>query len=284
MPITKALITAAGRGTRFLPAVKSYAKELVPILNKPQIQYLVEEAIAAGITEICIVHRPSDTSLKNYFTPDSELTDYLTKINKLDAIESLQKIWDSTKLIFIPQDPTLPYGNASPILAAKSFIGLNPFVFMFGDDLTVEKEIGRYLKKMIAVFEQYHPAMVTSVKDVGVAEIERYGSAKYVDDPKYPNRISGMFEKLPADKAPSTFAQGGRYIIDSSKIIPILSRKQTGLNNELWLADGENILASTDVVLTVATDAESDWLTTGDPIRWLKANIVMAKNDPKFDI
>jgi len=145
--ITKALITAAGRGTRFLPAVKSYAKELVPILNKPQIQYLVEEAIAAGITEICIVHRPSDTSLKNYFTPDSELTDYLTKINKLDAIESLQKIWDSTKLIFIPQDPTLPYGNASPILAAKSFIGLNPFVFMFGDDLTVEKEIGRYLKK-----------------------------------------------------------------------------------------------------------------------------------------
>ena len=104
--ITKALITAAGRGTRFLPVVKGYAKELVPILNKPQIQYLVEEAIAAGITEICIVHRFSDNSLCDYFSPDSELTNYLAKINKLNAIQSLQQIWDSAKLSFIPQDPT----------------------------------------------------------------------------------------------------------------------------------------------------------------------------------
>ena len=281
--ITKALITAAGRGTRFLPVVKSYAKELVPILNKPQIQYLIEEAIAAGITEICIVHRPSDTSLKNYFAPDRELTDFLTKTNKLNAIESLQKIWDSTKLVFIPQDPTLPYGNASPILAAKSFIGIDPFVYMFGDDLIVEKEIGRYLNKMITTYEQYSPAVVISVKDVGPEEINRYGSAKYIDDSKYPHRISGMFEKLEADKAPSFFGQGGRFVINSEKIIPILNKKQTGLNNELWLADANNILAQKDIVLTVATDSESDWMTTGDPLRWLKANIAMARLDPKFD-
>lgn len=278
--VTKAVIAAAGRGTRFLPTVKAYAKELVPIINKPNIQYLVEEAIAAGITDLCIVHREGETTVKRYFTPDTDLEKYLEGIGKTEYLDSLKNIWSKLKsLEFATQEPSLPYGNASPILAAKSFIGNDPFVYMFGDDLTVEKDTGRYLKKMISTFEQYSPAVVVSVKDVGPEEIVRYGSAKYMDDSQYPNRISGMYEKLPASEAPSFFGQGGRFVVDSIKLWPILTNQSTGKNNELWFADAVNTLAAQDVVLTEATDKESDWMTTGDPLRWLKANIAVALND-----
>jgi UTP--glucose-1-phosphate uridylyltransferase len=278
--ITKALITAAGRGTRFLPVVKGYAKELVPILNKPQIQYLVEEAIAAGITEICIVHRHGEKSLRDYFKPSPDWESYLRKIGKLNHLDSLKTIHQKLKTLkLIPQPRHLHYGNASPILAAKSFIGTDPFVLMFGDDLIIEKESGRYLKKMISTYEKYSPAIVVSVKDVGPEEISRYGSAKYISDPEYPNRITGMFEKLPAATAPSFFGQGGRFIVNGAKIYPILAKQSLSRDRELWFADAVNTLAATDIVITEATDKESDWMTTGDPLRWLKANITVALND-----
>jgi len=279
--ITKCVIAAAGRGTRFLPVVKSYPKELVPILSKPNIQYLIEEAIGAGITEIAIVHRLGENSIEKYFSPDTDLEAYLTQNNKLEYLDSLKNIWSKAKITFIPQTANLPYGNGSPIIAAKEFIGQDDFVYMFGDDLTVEPVAGAFLTKMIATFEQYNPSSVIAVKDVGKEEIERYGSAQYIDDPKYPHRISAMLEKLPADQAPSTFAQGGRFVI-SNKVIDILEHQETGKGNELWLADAQNYMAKNDVVLTQAFEGEEDWMTTGDPLRWLEANIAMALQDPKF--
>jgi len=279
--ITKAVIAAAGRGTRFLPVVKSYPKELVPILSKPNIQYLIEEAIGAGVTQIAIVHRLGEDSLKKYFTPDPDLEKYLTDNNKLEYLDSLKNIWSKAKLTFIPQPTNLPYGNGSPVLAAKEFIGTDNFVYMFGDDLTVEPVAGQFLTKMLTTFNQYSPSSVIAVKDVGREEISRYGSAQYIDDPKYPHRISAMLEKLPADQAPSTFGQGGRFVL-SNKVINILENQSTGLGNELWLADAQNNLAKNDVVLTESFEGEEDWLTTGDPLRWLIANITVALKDPKF--
>jgi UTP--glucose-1-phosphate uridylyltransferase len=272
MTITKAVIAAAGRGTRFLPVVKAYPKELVPLISKPNIQYLIEEAIGAGVTQIVIVHRLGENSIEKYFSPDPELEKYLTDTNKLEYLDSLKSIWDKAKLTFIPQPTNLPYGNGSPVLAAKNFIGTNDFVYMFGDDLTVEPIPGQFLSKMINTFNQYSPASVIAVKDVGLEEISRYGSAQYMDDPNYPHRISAMLEKLPADQAPSTFAQGGRFVI-SNKIISVLENQPTGQGNELWLADAQNYLAKNDVVLTQAFEADADWLTTGDPLRWLIAQI-----------
>ena len=152
---------------------------------------------------------------------------------------------------------------------------------MFGDDLTVEPVAGQFLSKMIASFNQYQPASVIAVKDVGKEEISRYGSAKYMDDPQYPHRISAMLEKLPADQAPSTFAQGGRFVI-SNKIINILENQSTGIGNELWLADAQNNMAQNDVVLTQAFEGDEDWQTTGDPLRWLEANIAVALQNPQF--
>ncbi len=279
--ISKCVIAAAGRGTRFLPVVKSYPKELVPILSKPNIQYLIEEAIGAGITEIAIVHRSGENSIEKYFTPDADLEKYLTENNKLEYLDSLKAIWSKAKLTFIPQPSNLPYGNGSPVLAAKEFIGQDDFVYMFGDDLTVEPVAGQFLTKMLATFNQYSPASVIAVKDVGKEEISRYGSAQYIEDPNYPHRISAMLEKLPADQAPSTFGQGGRFVI-SNKVISILENQSTGLGNELWLADAQNNMAKNDIVLTQAFEGEEDWMTTGDPLRWLQSNIVMAIQNPKY--
>jgi UTP--glucose-1-phosphate uridylyltransferase len=282
MKITKAVITAAGRGTRFLPVVKSYPKELIAILSKPNIQYLVEEAMNAGITEICIVHRFGNNSIEKYFNPDPELEDYLRLNNKLEFLNSLQDVRNRVKLTFVAQPPGFTYGTGSPALAAKDFIQNDPFVYMYGDDLIVEKDTGRYLRKMIATFSQYSPALVISVKDVGAADIARYGSAKYLDDPKYPHRISGMFEKLPANEAPSFFGQGGRFVVNSAKIWPVLAVQPISKANELWFTDTVNTLAATDVVLTEATDSESDWMTTGDPLNWLKTNLTIALQDERY--
>ncbi|MEI8068090.1 MAG: sugar phosphate nucleotidyltransferase [Candidatus Shapirobacteria bacterium] len=279
--ITKAVIAAAGRGTRFLPVTKSYPKELVPILAKPNIQYLIEEAIGAGVTEIAIIHRLGENSIEKYFSPDTDLEKYLIENNKLEYLDSLKTIWSKAKLTFIPQPSNLPYGNGSPILAAKEFIGSDSFVYMFGDDLTVEPVAGQFLSKMIATFDKYQPASVVAVKDVGPEEISRYGSAQYINDPNYPNRISAMLEKLPADQAPSTFGQGGRFIL-SNKFVSTLENQSTGIGNELWLADANNSLAKSDVVLTQAFEGEEDWLTTGDPLRWLQANITVALQNSSY--
>jgi len=281
MPITKAIIAAAGRGTRFLPVVKSYPKELVPILSKPNIQYLVEEAIGAGITDIAIIIRIGETRIQNYFSPDPELEKYLESTNKLQYLDSLKNIQSSAKLTFIEQPLNLPYGTGSPLLAAKNFVGPDPFIYMYGDDLTIEPKPGAFLSKMINTFDQYQPDEIIAVKDVGKNEIARYGSAQYIDDPKYPHRLSAMLEKLPADLAPSTFAQGGRFIV-THKIFLLLENQGLSKDNELWFSDASNTLAKNGVVLTQAFEGEEDWMTTGDPLRWLKANIVLALQDPNY--
>jgi len=279
--ITKAIIAAAGRGTRFLPVVKSYPKELVPILSKPNIQYLIEEAIGAGITEIAIVTRLGETKIQSYFSPDAELEKYLVENNKTQYLDSLKFIQSKAKLTFIEQPANLPYGTGSPLLAAKNFVGIDPFVYMYGDDLTIEPTPGQFLSKMIATFEKYQPDEIIAVKDVGEQNISRYGSAQYLEDSQYPHRISAMLEKLPANQAPSTFAQGGRFIV-TSKIFPLLENQNLSRDNELWFSDTSNTLAQNGIVLTQAFEGEEDWLTTGDPLRWLQANITLALNDPKY--
>jgi UTP--glucose-1-phosphate uridylyltransferase len=279
--VTKTVIAAAGRGTRFLPVVKAYPKELVPLISKPNIQYLIEEAIGAGITEIAIVHRLGENSIEKYFSPDPELEKYLTETNKLDYLDSLKNIWSQAKLTFIPQPTNLPYGTGSPLLAAKNFIGDDPFVYMYGDDLTIEPKTGQFLARMLQTFDQYHPDEIIAVKDVGPKEISRYASAQYMDDPNYPHRISAMLEKLPADQAPSTFAQGGRFVV-TPKVFDLLEHQSLSRNGELWFSDASNQLAKTGVVLTQAFEGVEDWLTTGDPLRWLIANITLALNDPNL--
>jgi len=279
--VKKGIIAAAGRGTRFLPVVKGYPKELVSLLNKPGIQYLMEEMIGAGIDQIAIVHRHGNSQIKRYFTPDKEWEDYLKKAGKEDALASLHYIWKKVKTFrFIPQSRRLPYGNASPILAAKSFVGKDPFVFMFGDDLIIEDKPGNYLNSLIKTYQKYRPAVILGAQKVSWKEIDRYGSIKYIKDKKYPNRAAGIFEKLPADKAPSNIAQLGRFVV-SPNIFSVLERQGLSRDNELWFADAVNTLAKEDVAIAQPIK-NGLWMTTGDPLRWLKANIVIGLRDAEI--
>lgn len=280
--ITKAVITAAGRGTRFLPAVKYYPKELLPIMDKPNIQILVEEIIAAGIKEICIVHRPGDQAIKGFFTPDPVLEQYLKDNNKLEFLASLQKIWDSAKINFVAQGDDLPYGNASPALAAKDFIGNDDFAYILGDDLIIEDQIGTYLSKMIGTFEKYNCDAVISTQEMPTAEMKRYGAVvpttSSQSDLPAGRQVSQLLEKT--DPPPSNFAVVGRYVV-SNKIMDVISSQGTSKDGELWFADALNTLAKTGIAVHEPI-TNGVWMTTGDPIRWLKANIALALQDPRY--
>jgi UTP--glucose-1-phosphate uridylyltransferase len=279
MQITKGVIAAAGRGTRFLPTTKAYPKELIPILGKPNIQYLVEEMIGAEIKEIAIIHRPGETKIKEYFSPDQNLKKYLKKNNKLDYLESLERIWQKATLEFIPQSPELPYGNASPVLAAKKFINNQPFIYMFGDDFILEDNPGNYLGLLIKVFKNHQPEVVLGCQKVPWEEINRYGSVQYAEKPDVPNQAVAVLEKLPKDKAPSNIAQFGRFIF-SPKIFPVLKDQETS-KSELWLSDANNTLAKNNIAIAEPIQ-QGKWLTTGDPLRWLKTNIEVGLNNPHF--
>jgi UTP--glucose-1-phosphate uridylyltransferase len=276
--INKAIITAAGRGTRFLPVVKTYPKELVPILDKPNIQILVEEIIAAGIKNICIVHRPEEQAIKNYFTPDLQLEEYLKTNNKMEFLASLQKIWAEAKLEFIAQGPNLPYGNASPALAAKDFIGSDDFAYVLGDDLIVEDVPGQFLSKMISSFEQYHVDAVIATQEMPTVEMKRYGAVVPHTNPSVPHQISALLEKT--DPPPSNFAVLGRYVT-SNKIMTVINNQGISKDNELWWADALNTLAETGVAIDEPI-VNGVWMTTGDPLRWLEANIVFALKQPQY--
>ena len=276
--INKAVITAAGRGTRFLPVVKYYPKELIAIMDKPNIQLLVEEVIAAGVKEICIVHRPGDVALKGYFTPDTELEKYLKDNNKLEFLASLQAIWDNAKLEFIAQGDELPYGNASPALAAKDFIGNDNFVYLFGDDLIVEDQVGVYLKKMIDNFEKNNLDFIVSTQEMPTDEMIRYGAVVPTPNTSIPNQISELLEKM--DPPPSNFAVVGRYVV-KNKIMDIIKTQGISRDGELWWADAANTLTKNGIAAHEPI-TNGVWMTTGDPMRWLKANIVYALKQGRY--
>jgi len=283
--VKKAVIALAGLTSRFLPAAKGCPKGLTPVLAKPVAQYLVEELLGAGIKEICLVHTHGDPRIKRYFTPDLKLINALKKAKKIHLLESLQKLQKKVKIWkFIPQPRRLPYGNATPILAAKSFINHQPFVYLFGDDLLIEDKPGQYLVQMIKVFEKYQPDAILGAQKVAWSEISRYGSIKYDKDPKYPHRVKKVLEKLPAQKAPSNTAQFGRFVY-SAKIFEILNglkpTSKSGQIKELWLADANNLLAQKGLVIAQPIKA-GHWLTTGDPLRWLQTNLAMAWQDKKM--
>jgi UTP--glucose-1-phosphate uridylyltransferase len=280
MKVNKAVIAAAGRGTRFLPVVKSYPKELVPVLAKPNLQYLVEEALSAGIKNIAIVHRDGETAIENYFTPDLELENYLKENNKTDYLKSLQAIWDTAKIDFIVQPHNLPYGSASPALAAHDYIKNEPFVYMYGDDLIVEPKPGQFLSEMLATFEKYQPDAVIATQEVPWLEINRYGCIKYKENPQYPNQIEMLLEKMSPETAPSNNALLGRFVV-SPKILEYTKNQSLSRDNELWWTESINHYAQVGTILN-QTIRDGQWMTTGDPLRWLKVNISFALKDPKM--
>jgi UTP--glucose-1-phosphate uridylyltransferase len=271
-PIRKAVIAAAGYGTRFLPATKVQPKEMLPLIDKPIIQYLVEEAVNSGIRDIIIVTRAGQHILEDHFDSSFELEAQLKNNHKIGLLRKVKKIPQMANFIYLRQTKDYPYGNGSPLLVAKNLIGKNePFVYMFGDDLVKSKV--PCTKQLINFWKKHGDSgkVVIAAQEVSWKETSRYGVLRFRRGSNC--IVEGIVEKPKAKKAPSNLVQFGRFILNS-EVIKILEKKKLGKGGELWLADALCEHAGTGKVL--ATKIKGSWLTTGDPLRYMQTMVEFA--------
>jgi UTP--glucose-1-phosphate uridylyltransferase len=281
--ITKAVIAAAGYGTRFLPATKNQPKEMLPIIDKPIIHYLVEEAVNAGITDIILVTRAGLHIMEDYFDNSYELEISLEKSNKDATLEMVRNIPQMANFIYVRQKKHLPYGNGSPLLTVKHLIDDDEsFVYMFGDDLTMGSP--PITKQLMDVYEQQDAAAVFGVQKVSDSEVVRYGTVGYKKNAPYKYEIDEIVEKAPLGQNPSNMAQFGRFVF-SYDVIKTAMETAIGKGGELWVTDVMNKMAKSGKKV-IAQPINGMWLTTGDPLNYLKATLMFAmeRDDLKEDL
>ncbi|WP_338451275.1 UTP--glucose-1-phosphate uridylyltransferase GalU [Niallia oryzisoli] len=270
MKIRKAIIPAAGLGTRFLPATKAQPKEMLPIVDKPTIQYIVEEAVASGIEEIVIIIGRGKRSIEDHFDKSYELEDALLKKKQLTRLEEVQKISNLANIYYVRQKEAKGLGHA--ILCAKSFIGDEPFAVLLGDDIVMSET--PCLKQLINVFEYCNSSCI-AVQGVPESQVHKYGIIKPKGTNIDPNLfyIDSLIEKPQKDAAPSNYAIMGRYVL-RPEIFDILSKLPIGHNNELQLTDAINELNKQQAVL--AYNFEGSRYDVGDKIGFIKATLDFA--------
>lgn len=268
--IKKAVIAAAGYGTRFLPATKNQPKEMLPIIDKPIIHHLVDECVASGITDIIIVTRTGQGIMEDYFDSHAELEHMLDVNGKEKLLETVRKIPTLANFVYVRQKKNLPYGNGTPLLVVAPLIDNDEaFVYMFGDDLTIAKT--PVTKQLIDVYYKQRPAAILAVQEVSNSEVERYATVEYKKNGKSRYEIKALLEKMPLGKNPSNMAQFGRFVF-SYDVIKEVKKTKTGKDSELWVADVLNNLAKKGKRV-IAQPIEGEWLTTGDPLRYMKTQV-----------
>lgn len=231
MKVRKAIIPAAGLGTRFLPATKAMPKEMLPIVDKPTIQYIVEEAIESGIEDIIIVTGKGKRAIEDHFDNSMELEHILTAKSKFDLLEEVRKSSDMVDIHYIRQKE--PKGLGHAIWCARKFIGNEPFAVLLGDDIISAEE--PCLKQMIGKYGQYGSSII-GVQRVPEEAVSRYGIVDGMElEPSF-HRVSHLVEKPEQGKAPSNMAIMGRYIL-TPEIFGILERQKPGSGGEIQLTD-----------------------------------------------
>ena len=230
--IKKCLFPAAGYGTRFLPATKSMPKEMMPIVNKPLIEYGVDEAIEAGILGMCVVTGRGKHSLMDHFDKNYELEDQIQGTNKEEMLEDIRSIIDTASFTFIRQKQMKGLGHA--ILTGKELVGDEPFAVVLADDLCINPDKG-VLAQMVALYKQFRCSIV-AVQEVPADETHKYGviAGEMIKDDLY--RVDNMVEKPEKGKAPSNLAIIGRYIL-TPDIFDILENTPPGKNGEIQITD-----------------------------------------------
>ena len=264
--IRKAVIPAAGFGTRFLPATKAQPKEMLPIVDTPAIQYIVKEALDSGIEEILIITGRSKRAIEDHFDSSVELEELLQKQGKNKQLAMVKDLAD-IKIHFIRQKS--PRGLGDAVLCAKAFIGDEPFAVLLGDDIVYNPE-KPCLQQLMDCYEQ-HPGIILGAQFVPNEKVSSYGivSGEPLADNLY--RVHGLVEKPSVDKAPSNLAVLGRYIL-TPNIFDILENTKPGVGNEVQLTDA--LAASkTD---TYALAYEGVRYDTGDKLGYLKATVEYA--------
>jgi UTP--glucose-1-phosphate uridylyltransferase len=239
MPIRKAVIPAAGLGTRFLPVTKAVPKELLPILDKPMLQYVVEEAVEAGIQEIILVVSPGKESIAEYFQPREDLELRLRESGTLDLAAKVHQASNLAQVSFVIQAQPLGLGHA--VLMAREAVAAEPFVVILPDDIIVHSPGA--LAQMLEVYDRCNGG-VMAVETVGWESVQNYGVVDVEKQGDRVGRVKGVVEKPPRDQAPSNLAIVGRYILPPA-VFDCLERTEPGALGEIQLTDGLLLLLQT---------------------------------------
>ncbi len=237
MKVKKAVIPAAGYGTRFLPASKAIPKEMLPIVDKPTIQYVVEEAVEAGIEEILLITSKGKESIENHFDFDMELESVLKNKNKQDLLERVQYVSDLISIHTVRQKVQKGLGHA--VYCARTFVGDDPFAVLLGDDVMYSDQpvIGQLMEHA-----EKSGCPVIGCQEVSREDISKYGSVKYSERSGRRARVSSLIEKPDPEEAPSTLAVLGRYVL-TPDIFEILAKTPRGVGGEIQLTDAIKTLA-----------------------------------------
>jgi len=272
MKIRKAVVTAAGWGTRFLPATKAQPKEMLPLVDKPIIQYVIEEAVASGIKQIIIVTALGKRAIEDHFDRSFELEDILKKKGDGELLRKLQNISELADICYIRQKEQLGLGHA--ILVTRDLIGDEPFAIFLPDDI-IEAKVPA-MKQMIEVYNRYQHSVI-AVEPVAKEDTKSYGiiGPKQVEDRVY--QVQSLVEKPEPKDAPSNLAIVGRYIL-TPEIFGMLEKTAPGKGGEIQLTDGLRLLLEKQPIY--AYQFEGIRYDTGMPLGFLKASVEFALNRP----
>ena len=265
--IRKAVIPAAGYGTRFLPITKSIPKEMLPLIDKPIIQYIIEEAVNSGIEDIVIVTSNGKHAIEDYFDNNLELERYLEAGGKLDQLEEIRRIASMANFIYIRQKGK--YGNGTPVLNAEHIIGNEPFAVLWGDEFIAGNP--PRLQQTAEVFEEFGRPVISGIRIKKKEDLSRYGIAdlKPVRDNIF--EIKNIVEKPKPEEAPSDLAAHGCYIL-TPDIFDALKNQSPGKGGEIWLVDGINKLKEKGPIYTCEIK-EGKYYDCGNVLEYLKTNI-----------
>ncbi|HET9946754.1 MAG TPA: UTP--glucose-1-phosphate uridylyltransferase [Patescibacteria group bacterium] len=279
--IRKAVIPAAGFGTRFLPQTKAMPKEMLPIVDKPVIQYVVEEAVASGIEDVVIVTGALKRAIEDHFDKtNAELIENLKAGGKDKLIEETNKISEMANFVYVRQKG--PYGNGTPVLAAESVIEDEPFAVLWGDEFIYSKP--PRLAQMIEVYNKYGGIVISGVRIEKKEDLKRYGIADIspvVDETKV-FKVNSIVEKPDPQTAPSNLATHGAYILPP-EIFGALKRIQPGKGGEIWLIDAINLLASEGMPVYAVEIENGKYFDTGNKLEYMKTVVELALEHPDMN-
>lgn len=275
MQIKKAILPVAGFGTRFLPATKAQPKEMLPIVDKPVIQYLVEEAVASGIEEIIFVTGRGKRAIEDHFDISFELEYNLVEKHKQKALDEVRKISKLAKFSYVRQSE--PLGDGHAILQAAHLVGDEPVLIMFGDCLY--DSIVPATAQLIETFQKYNDAVI-GLSSVAKKEVSSFGVIDGVELDKKTWEIKNIIEKPTVAKAPTNLVAVGKYII-TPEVFKILAEMKLGKSGEIRLADAFEIMLNKNKAL-YGRILDGSWLDTGGKFNFVKATIEIGLKHPEI--
>lgn len=270
--IRKAVIPAAGFGTRFLPQTKAMPKEMLPIVDKPVIQYVVEEAVSSGIEDVVIVTGALKRAIEDHFdAPNADLLKNLEQGGKEELMEDVKRIAEMANFIYVRQKG--PYGNGTPVLAAEPIIENEPFAVLWGDEFIYSTP--PRLSQMISVHEKFGGIVISGVKIENKADLSRYGIADLEHVEGNVHKIKSIVEKPDPENAPSNIATHGAYILPP-EIFQALRNIDPGQGGEVWLVDAINLLRDEGVPIYAVEIENARYYDTGNKFEYMKTVVEMA--------